>query len=103
MINLWGKMLILNLLVPFSLVSDNSGQEVTTLESPIDRIKDHLGADPTTNNILAEIYISLSNLLVSDEILASTKPEDSRGLKQAQEGKPGNAKPFGYWGKKRQV
>ena len=89
-------MLLLNLLVLLSLVSDNSGQEETTLESLEDRIKDHLDADPTTKNILAEIYnrpmtdqfkgvlhLSLNNLLVSNEILASTKPEDSPGLQQA--------------------
>ena len=78
------------------MVSGNFGQDETTPETLGDRIKDHLDADPTTKNILTEIYnrpmtdqftgllhLSLNNLLVSNEILASTKPEDSPGLKQA--------------------
>ena len=67
-------MLLLNLLVLLSVVSDNSGQEENTIESLEDRIKNHLDTS---------LHLSLNNLLVSNEILASKKPEDSPGLRQA--------------------
>ena len=49
-------MFSLTLLLLLSLASDNSGQEENIIESLGDRIKSHLDADPTTKNILAEIY-----------------------------------------------
>ena len=68
----------------------------STLETLGDRIKEHLDSDPTTKTILEGIYnrpmtdqfkgllhLSLNNLLVSNDILASTKPEESPGLSQA--------------------
>ena len=88
-------MFFLSLLLLLSLASDNSGQE-ESIESLRDRITSHLNADPTTKNILTGIYnrpmteqfkgllhLSLNNLLVSNEILASTNPEASPGLQQA--------------------
>ena len=85
-------------LVLCSLVSENFGQEDSTPETLEDRIKEHLDSDPTTKNILEGIYnrpmtdqfkgllyLSLNNLLVSNEILASTKPEESPGLSQARD------------------
>ena len=89
-------MLLLNTLVLCSLVSGNFGQEETTPETLGDRIKAYLDSDPTTKTILEGIYnrpmtdqfkgllhLSLNNLLVSNEILASTTPEESPGLRQA--------------------
>ena len=75
-----------------SLASDNSGQE-ESIESLRDRFINHLNEDPSTKNILTGIYnrpmteqfkgllhLSLNNLVVSNEILASTNPEASPGL-----------------------
>ena len=89
-------MLLLIALVLCSLVSGNFGQEDSTPETLGDRIKEHLDSDPTTKTILEGIYnrpmtdqfkgilhLSLNNLLVSNEILASTTPEESPGLPQA--------------------
>ena len=89
-------MLLLITLVLCSWVSGNFGQEETTPETLGDRIKASLDSDPTTKTILEGIYnrpmtdqfkglfhLSLNNLLVSNEILASTKLEDSPGLKKA--------------------
>ena len=89
-------MLLLIALVLCSLVSGNFGQEETTPETLGDRIKAYLYSDPSTKTILEGIYnrpmtdqfkglfhLSLNNLLVSNEILASTTPEESRGLRQA--------------------
>ena len=88
-------MLLLKILIPCSLVSNNFREDETTPVTLGDRIQDYLDFDPTTKNILDRIYkrpitdqfkgllhLSLNNLLVSNEILASSKPEDSPGLKQ---------------------
>ena len=74
---------------------DNSGQD-ETIESLEDRILNHLYNDPTTKDILTGIYnrpmtpqfrsllhLSLNNLLISNEVLASTDPDGSSGLQQA--------------------
>ena len=89
-------MLLLNILVLCSLVSGNVGEDETTPVTLGDRIKDYLDSDPTTKNILDGIYkrpmtdqfegllyLSLNNFLVPNQILASPKPEDSPGHKQA--------------------
>ena len=89
-------MLLLNILILCSLVSDNFGEDDTTPVTLGDRIKDHLDSDPTTKNILDGIYkrpmtdqfkgllhLSLNNLLISNQILTSHNPENSPGLNQA--------------------
>ena len=89
-------MLLLIALVLCSLVSGYFGQEETIPETLGNRIKAYLDSDPTTKTILEGIYnrpmtdqfkgllhLSLNNLLVSNEILASTTPEDSQGFRQA--------------------
>ena len=86
-------MLLLNLLILFPLVSRQEETTSVTLEG---RLNEHLNSDPTTKHILEEIYkrpmtdqfkgllhLSLNNLLISNEILASPNPEDSPGLNQA--------------------
>ena len=88
-------MFSLSLLLLLSLASDNSGQE-ENIESLEDRILSNLNADPTTKDILTGIYnrpmtpqfkgllhLSLNNLLISNEVLASADPEGSSGLQQA--------------------
>ena len=86
----------LGLLLLFCIAFDCSNQdEMVTLE---DKIKAHLNEDPITKQILAGIYsqqdfvtpqfktllhLSLNNLLISNEIYASTDPEGSLGLPQA--------------------
>ena len=77
------------------LAFDSSGQDdnIVPLE---DRILAHLNSDPTTKDILTGIYdrpmtpqfrsllhLSLNNLLISNEVLASTNPDGSSGLPQA--------------------
>ena len=78
------------------MVSNSSNQEdIISLE---EKIKTHLNEDPTTKQILAGIYsqpdfvtpqfksllhLSLNNLLISNEVFASTDPQDSLGLPQA--------------------
>ena len=77
------------------LVSGSCEQEETNPETLGERVKTNLDSNPTTINILEGIYsrpltpqfkgflhLSLNNLLVSTEILASTSPDDSPGLKQ---------------------
>ena len=74
---------------------DNSGQD-ETIESLEDRILTHLKSDSTTKEILTGIcnrpmtpqfrsllHLSLNNLLISNEVLASTDPDGSPGLQQA--------------------
>ena len=86
-------MLLLNLVILFPLVSRQEETTSVTLEG---RLKEHLDSDPTTRHILEEIYkkpmtdqfkgllyLSLNNLLISNEILAYPNPEDSSGLNQA--------------------
>ena len=88
-------MFSLSLLLLLFLAFNNSGQD-EIIESLEDRILNHLNNDPTTKDILTGIYnrpmteqfkgllhLSLNNLLVSNEILASTDPEASPGLQQA--------------------
>ena len=86
----------LGLLLLFCIAFDCSNQdEIVTLE---DKIKAHLNEDPITKQLLAGIYsqpdfvtpqfksllhLSLNNLLISNEIFASTDPEGSLGLPQA--------------------
>ena len=86
----------LGLLLLFCIAFDCSNQdEMVTLE---DKIKAHLNEDPITKQILAGIYsqqdfvtpqfktllhLSLNNLLISNEIYASTDPQGSLGLPQA--------------------
>ena len=86
----------LGLLLFFCMAFDCSNQdEIVTLE---DKIKTHLNEDPITKQLLAGIYsqedfvtpqfktllhLSLNNLLISNEIYASTDPEGSLGLPQA--------------------
>ncbi len=90
------KMESLGLLLFFCLAFDCSNQdEVVTLE---DKIKTHLNEDPITKQLLAGIYgqedfvtpqfktllhLSLNNLLISNEIYASTDTDGSLGLPQA--------------------
>ena len=88
-------MFSLGLLLLLSLAFDKSGQNdpIVSLE---DRILTHLNNDPTTKDILTGIYnrpmtpqfrsllhLSLNNLLISNEVLASTDPNGSSGLQQA--------------------
>ena len=77
----------LGLFLLFCIALDSSNQEeIITLE---ERIKTHLNEDPTTKQILAGIYsqpdfvtpqfksllhLSLNNLLISNEVFASTDP-----------------------------
>ena len=78
------------------LVSGSCNQEETDSETLGERVKTYLDSDPTTVSILERIYsrpmtpqfkgllhLSLNNLLVSNEVLASTSPDGSPGLKQA--------------------
>ena len=82
------------LLLPY-LAFDKSGQNdpIVSLE---DRILTHLNSDSTTKDILTGIYnrpmtpqfrsllhLSLNNLLISNEVLASPNPNGSAGLQQA--------------------
>ena len=80
------------LLFCMALVSSNQ-EDIISLE---DRIKAHLNSNPTTKQILAGIYdqpmtpqfksllhLSLNYLLISNEVFASTEPQDSLGLPQA--------------------
>ena len=83
------------LLFCVALDYSNQDEEVITLE---DKIKNHLDQDPITKQLLAGIYsqpdlvtpqfktllhLSLNNLLVSNEIYASTDTEGSVGFPQA--------------------
>ena len=86
----------LGLFLLLCMALDNSNQdELITLE---DKIKAHLERDPITKQLLAGIYsqpdfvtpqfksllhLSLNNLLISNEIFASTDTEGSLGLPQA--------------------
>ena len=86
----------LGLLLVFCITFGCSNQDtLVTLE---DKIKSHLDEDPITKQILAGIYskqdfvtpqfktmlhLSLNNLLISNEIYASTDPQVSLGLPQA--------------------
>ena len=86
----------LGLILFFCLAFDCSNQdEVVTLE---ENIKTHLNEDPITKQLLAGIYgqedfvtpqfktllhLSLNNLLISNEIYASTDTDGSLGLPQA--------------------
>ena len=85
-------MFSLSLLLLLFLAFDNSGQD-EIIESLEDRILNHLNNDPTTKDILTGIYnrpmtpqfrrllhLSLNNLLISNEVLASTDPDGSSGL-----------------------
>ena len=85
----------LGLLLLLFMAFDNSGQD-ETIESLEDRILTHLNSDSTTKDILTGIYnrpmtpqfrsllhLSLNNLLISNEVLASTDPDGSSGLQQA--------------------
>ena len=91
-------MLLLNILILCSLVSNNFEENETTSVTLEGRLKEHLDSDPTTKHILEEVYkkpmtiqfkgllhLSLNYLLVSNEILASPNPEDSPGLNQVPE------------------
>ena len=88
-------MFSLSLLLLLFLAFNNSGQD-EIIESLEDRILNHLNNYPTTKTILAGIYkrpmtpqfkgmlhLSLNNLLISNEVLASTDPDGSSGLQQA--------------------
>ena len=88
-------MFSLSLFLLFFLAFDNSGQD-ETIESLEDRILTHLNSYYTTKDILTGIYngpitpkfrsllhLSLNNLLISNEVLASTDPDGSSGLQQA--------------------
>ena len=79
-----------------SLTFRSYGQDEGDLQTLGDRIKSHLEGDPTTLSILGQIYtqpltaefknllhLSLNNLLVSSEVLASAAPDQSIGLNQA--------------------
>ena len=70
------------------LVSGSCNQEETDSETLGERIRTYLDSDPTTFSILERIYnrpmtpqfkgllhLSLNNLLVSNEVLASTSPD----------------------------
>ena len=86
----------LGLFLLLCMALDNSNQdELITLE---DKIKAHLERDSITKQLLAGIYsqpefvtpqfktllhLSLNNLLISNEIFASTDTEGSLGLPQA--------------------
>ena len=78
------------------LVSESCNQEKTDLETLREKVNNYLDSDPTTVSILERIYnrpmtpqfkvllhLPLNNLLVSSEVLASTSPNGSIGLKQA--------------------
>ena len=82
------KALLIKLILCF-LTLKSYGQEEVNLRSQGDRIKDHLERDPTTLNILGQVYaepltpemrnllhLSLNNLLISSEILTSTDPSN---------------------------
>ena len=85
----------LGLLLLLFIAFDNSSQD-ETIESLEDRILTHLNSDSTTKDILTGIYnrpmtpqfksllhLSLNNLLISSEVMASINPNNSVGLQQA--------------------
>ena len=87
--------LIIALLLCF-LASGSCNQEETDSETLGEKVKTYLDSDPTIVSILERIYsrpmtpqfkgllhLYLNNLLVSNEVLASTSPDGSPGLKQA--------------------
>ena len=88
-------MFSLGLLLLLSLVLDKSGQNVSILSSE-DRILTYLDSDSITKDILVGVYnrpmtpqfksllhLSLNNLLISSEVMASINPNNSVDLQQA--------------------
>ena len=78
------------------MVSGSSNQEETDSETLGEKVKTYLDSDPTTVSVIERVYskpmtpqfkgllhLSLNKLLVSSEVLASTSPHGSIGLKQA--------------------
>ena len=88
-------MFSLGLLLLLSLVLDKSGQNVS-IPSLEDRILTYLNSDSITKDILVGVYnrpmtpqfksllhLSLNNLLISSEVMASINPNNSVDLQQA--------------------